>query len=438
MRWAPRVSQTVGGVSARVRGFDDAFTLEEFSSTALPVVWRATGGNPCMSRSSTSYRDHQVEHPSTTTTSSHSHSRHDAAYADTNADPDIDVDMDVDADAVTSLPHSAFDNHSVRRDRAMQHNADAGRDGDMYEVDEAERRRKHIATRLRRRQQRLRAVTDVREPVTCSGAFPNASCGHRNDSDSDKNCGAKSPDSRLRQAAHAMSTARAAAASLSSPLYQVEGRRRTMDCGDANSFAVALTTDMRRPSLWALIVHARRQQQQIQQQMQNGSGGNSSGGGGMARRMVRGSDAGGRRRGDGNCTTGPVGARRGRAGRRRRGRAKGLLWRSGGLEQGLREEHEEEAVENCATEVGLGGGDGRTRDSVGRRESMSLFRRMMGHLDRRAGRRPGKAGGGEDSERDVDASLKEGQGGGAVLDCSVSAAPNGDSDEYLTFITSVV
>lgn len=46
LRWAPRVSHNVSGVPARVHNFEDAFTLEEFSSAALPVLWHATGGNP--------------------------------------------------------------------------------------------------------------------------------------------------------------------------------------------------------------------------------------------------------------------------------------------------------------------------------------------------------------------------------------------------------
>lgn len=54
LRWAPRVSHNVSGLPARVHNFEDAFTLEEFSSTALPVVWHATGGNPRISNTTTS------------------------------------------------------------------------------------------------------------------------------------------------------------------------------------------------------------------------------------------------------------------------------------------------------------------------------------------------------------------------------------------------
>lgn len=45
LRWAPRVTQNCGGVAARVHNFEDAFSLEEFSSRALPIVWQSTGAN---------------------------------------------------------------------------------------------------------------------------------------------------------------------------------------------------------------------------------------------------------------------------------------------------------------------------------------------------------------------------------------------------------
>lgn len=49
LRWAPRVTQNASGVAARVHNFEDAFSLEEFSSRALPVVWQGRGGNPRLS-----------------------------------------------------------------------------------------------------------------------------------------------------------------------------------------------------------------------------------------------------------------------------------------------------------------------------------------------------------------------------------------------------
>lgn len=49
LSWKPRVSQNLSGLPARAHNFEDAFSLEEFSSTTLPVVWTATGGNPRLS-----------------------------------------------------------------------------------------------------------------------------------------------------------------------------------------------------------------------------------------------------------------------------------------------------------------------------------------------------------------------------------------------------
>lgn len=49
LRWAPIVNHNASGVAARVHNFEDAFSLEEFSSRALPVVWRSKGGNPRLS-----------------------------------------------------------------------------------------------------------------------------------------------------------------------------------------------------------------------------------------------------------------------------------------------------------------------------------------------------------------------------------------------------
>lgn len=43
------MAQNLSGVPARAHNFEDAFSLEEFSSTTLPVVWTATGGNPRLS-----------------------------------------------------------------------------------------------------------------------------------------------------------------------------------------------------------------------------------------------------------------------------------------------------------------------------------------------------------------------------------------------------
>lgn len=51
LRWAPCATQNASGVAARVHNFEDAFSLEEFSSRALPVVWHARGGNPRLSGS---------------------------------------------------------------------------------------------------------------------------------------------------------------------------------------------------------------------------------------------------------------------------------------------------------------------------------------------------------------------------------------------------
>lgn len=49
LRWAPRVTRNCGGIAARVHNFEDAFSLEEFSSKALPIVWQSTGANFRMS-----------------------------------------------------------------------------------------------------------------------------------------------------------------------------------------------------------------------------------------------------------------------------------------------------------------------------------------------------------------------------------------------------
>lgn len=49
LNWKPRVAQNLSGLPARAHNFEDAFSLEEFSSTTLPVVWTATGGNPRLS-----------------------------------------------------------------------------------------------------------------------------------------------------------------------------------------------------------------------------------------------------------------------------------------------------------------------------------------------------------------------------------------------------
>lgn len=46
LRWAPRVTHNTSGVPARIHNFEDAFSLEEYSSANLPVVWRARAGNP--------------------------------------------------------------------------------------------------------------------------------------------------------------------------------------------------------------------------------------------------------------------------------------------------------------------------------------------------------------------------------------------------------
>lgn len=59
LRWAPRATQNASGVAARVHNFEDAFSLEEFSSRALPVVWHAHGGNP---RLSSALREEQMNH----------------------------------------------------------------------------------------------------------------------------------------------------------------------------------------------------------------------------------------------------------------------------------------------------------------------------------------------------------------------------------------
>lgn len=117
LNWKPRVAQNLSGLPARAHNFEDAFSLEEFSSTTLPVVWTATGGNPRLSITDVASDDHLDPRQHVRCTNEAS-AIPPTSFTSTSASQHFESSEKLVADSVEAAHHSVDDEIEDKRAKA--------------------------------------------------------------------------------------------------------------------------------------------------------------------------------------------------------------------------------------------------------------------------------------------------------------------------------